>query len=396
MTPTTNTTIEMGTSDVAHLICGAASADSGFNFDATIKALRASKPMISDYWNQPAVIAPNNFKFKSLSEWSFNTAIGCGHGCRFCYVPETSVGKQVHPLAKFGVTDPDAEWGQYVFVRLWDEKEFMAKLREAEKTPADKLKPDGNRAVMVCTTTDPYQVIRHSDARRQQELNDAHRQVVINGLERIRDKSTLNVRVLTRSPLAKQDFELFRSFGDRLMFGMSLPTLNNRLAKVYEPNAPSPSQRFATLKAAKEAGLHIFVAVAATYPECNDADLRSTLTAVRDLEALTIFHEPINVRAENVRRIEEHAKSIGVKLQTDVFATPATWRKYAIGQLKMVESIANDLGIGARLHLWPDKELIAEAALLEVENPLQHLRWIRKYHSRISEWPGKQQQGGVK
>src|SRR5947208_15859101 len=108
--------------------------------------------------------------------------------------------------------------------------------------------------------------------------------MVRRSLEVIRDESTLNVRILTRSPLAKSDFDLFKTFGNRLLFGMSLPTLNNKLAKIYEPNAPAPTQRLETLKAAKQAGLNIYVAVAPTYPECDAADLEKTFEAIKELE----------------------------------------------------------------------------------------------------------------
>src|SRR5207245_8263221 len=82
--------------------------------------------------------------------------------------------------------------------------------------------------------TDPYQVLRHPDPARRRELAAQARFLVRHSLELIRDKSTLNVRILTRSPLAQADFDLFKSFGKRLVFGMSLPTLRNDLAKAYE------------------------------------------------------------------------------------------------------------------------------------------------------------------
>ena len=47
-------------------------------------------------------------------------------------------------------------------------------------------------------------------------VNECYRSVA-------RDHSSLNVRILTRRPLAKLDFDLYRSFGERLVFGMSLP-----------------------------------------------------------------------------------------------------------------------------------------------------------------------------
>ena len=163
---------------------------------------------------------------------------------------------------------------------------------------------------MFCSTTDPYQVINNK------EQFAAHRAIVRRGLELIRDESTLNVRILTRGPLARTDFGLMQSFDHRLTFGMSLPTLDDKLARLYEPNAPAPSLRLETLKKAKEAGLHVYVAVAPTYPECDDADLRTTLEAVKELDPITIFHEPINIRAENVARIEEHAERLGKGLKT--------------------------------------------------------------------------------
>lgn len=78
----------------------------------------------------------------------------------------------------------------------------------------------------------------------------------------VRDQA-LNVRILTRGPLARQDFDLYGKFGDRLLFGMSLPTLDNDLARIDELHAPVP----------------------------------------------------INIRAENVRRIAAHAKTTGKKVR---------------------------------------------------------------------------------
>src|SRR5690348_8791828 len=76
------------------------------------------------FWSSPALIAPNNFIFKRLSNWSFNVAVGCSHACRFCYVPSAATIKQGPALKIFSVQDPGAEWGEYVLFRTWDEKKF--------------------------------------------------------------------------------------------------------------------------------------------------------------------------------------------------------------------------------------------------------------------------------
>lgn len=356
------------------------------NSKVTIQGLPSADHSPVGMWSSPAVIAPNNFVFKSLSNWAVNIAVGCSHACRFCYVPSAATIKQGPKLAEYGVQDPDAEWGDYVLLRPWNESKFLASIRAAEGTPLAKLKRDGNRAVMYCSTTDPYQTIHHPDAGLRRQLGDHARMLVRKSLELIRDHSTLNVRILTRSPLARADFDLFKSFGPRLMFGMSLPTLRNDLARVYEPKAPAPSQRIATLHSAKAAGLNVYVAMAPTYPECDEADLRTTLQAVAELKPSTVFHEPINIRAENVDRIRTHADSLGIKLNTTVFSNRSLWEDYAVDSLRTVERLAAEVGLAGQLHLWPDKSLGSAHFLKRVSDPEAHRLWLHRWWSRISEW----------
>jgi hypothetical protein len=42
---------------------------------------------------------------------------------------------------------------------------------------------------------------------------------------------------------------------------------------------------------------------------------------VAKLDPITIFHEPINIRAENVARIKACAELNGIRLRTKVFHT---------------------------------------------------------------------------
>jgi len=369
-----------------------------------------------DFWTHPLTVTWSKFIHKSLCDAACNIAVGCGHGCRFCYVPDTATRKQGPLLAQYGVVDPDAEWGDYGQLRPWDKKKFLSSLDRVERTRLADLSVDGNRAIMFCTTTDPYTLSHHPDPERKNLQNRYRQFLVREAITLIRDHSTLNIRVQTRSPLAKQDFELYKTLGNRLVFGMSLPTLNNQLAKIYEPRAPAPTQRLATLKAAKAAGLHVYVAMAPTYPECGEEDIKATLQAIKELEPITIYHEPINVRAENVARIHKHAEEIGETVNTAVFANTQTWRRYALASLIQVQQIATELNLQDRLHLWPDPALNSrdrfmhirkeEFALLHAGAELtedqkdqikdadlaayqQHLAWLEGWWSRVSEWPGK-------
>jgi len=209
-------------------------------------------------------------------------------------------------------------------------------------------------------------------------------------LELIRDRSTLNVRILTRSPLARQDFDLYKTFGDRLLFGMSLPTLNDQLARVYEPKAPAPTKRLETLKLAVSMGIPVYVAVAPTYPEQGEEDLTKVLGAVAALQPVTVFHEPINIRAENVERMQREAQALGFEFMEDVFASKENWEGYAITQLLTVQTLATKLGLGSVFHPWPDSTLGSKRVRYAFGSG--YSEWIDECWNRISAWPCRQQE----
>ena len=336
-------------------------------------------------WNHPALIQRNNFQHKSLSCWSLNPYVGCQHACRFCYVPSTFSPPVEALLAKAGIGDADKDWGQYAFLRRWDEAAFLKSLAVAERTPVSELNIDGNRAVMLSTTTDAYQTLRGSNAAETLDLNKRARVMVRRMLELIRDRSTLNVRILTRSPLARQDFDLYKTFGDRLLFGMSLPTLNDQLARVYEPKAPAPTQRLETLKLAASMGIPVYVAVAPTYPEQCEEDLTKVLCAVAALQPVTVFHEPINIRTGNVERMKREAQALGFEFMENVFATKENWEEFAVAQLLVAETLATNLGLGCVFHSWPDSTL-GSKRVRDAFGP-DYSEWIDECWYRVSAWP---------
>ncbi|MDB6156291.1 MAG: hypothetical protein JWL90_4744 [Chthoniobacteraceae bacterium] len=348
----------------------------------------APRAPISGVWEYFATVQKANFQHKSLANFSLNTVIGCFHGCLFCYVPSVSTNKQAPKLNELGVIDTDADWGTYGFVRGWDEQKFRKSVAAAEAMLSRGLPADGHGAVMLSTTSDPYQRFKNVNPAEGKRLTELNEVIVRKSLKIILDESNLKVRFLTRSPKAKKDFDLMLKFGDRLLFGMSIPTLNDKLARVYEPNAPAISQRLKTLRAAKEKGIPIFVAMAPTYPECDEDDIRRTLEEFKKLGVVTIFHEPINIRAENVARIQAHALKEGVPLKTEVFASKASWKQYVLDQLRLVERVAREVDVFDRLHLWPDPELGTREFIKAQDNPVEYVAWLESWWNRISEWPG--------
>jgi len=384
-----------------------------------------------------ARIEKNNFIFKSLSDFSYNIGMGCKHGCTFCYVPASAGIKQETNIeTKLGGDSNewiiphdwieeryagkhwgDFHWGDFSLLRSWDEKMFLSSLKKAQKAKdTGKLTPDGHGAIMMCTTTDPYQTLSvPGNPAKTQLLAGQRERLVRRALELILNESDLNVRILTRSPLAVRDFDLYKAFGHRLLFGMSLPTMDDTLSSIYEPNAPGPAVKLRTLERAVAEGINVYVALAPTLPDEGEAEISATIEAILRLRPFTIYHEPINLRADNLARIEAKARELGREINTGVFLTQERWREYAFGQLSLVEKICDDLQVPEGvLHLWPDKDLDNDEGFIRMKK-MQAFRdhgvrvfsdeflglaneewenewkpWLNYWHNpaeRISAWP---------
>lgn len=369
---------------------------------------REERKVHSGLHDSPVEIARNRFKYKSLSSWAVNPFLGCCHGCSFCYVPDTSANKQRLLLGAYGDFDPVADWGDYVLVRPWDEVAFMASLRKAENTPLADLNADGNRAVMFSSTTDPYQTILNPDPGKANLLNTLARANMRRSLELILERSTLNVRILTRSPLAREDFDLFKRFGNRLVLGVSLPTMDSQLSELYEPHAPHPKQRLKLLQDAHAEGIPTFVAVAPVFPECGYDGMLEVFNAVKEVGPVTLFMEPVNIRLGVAERIKKQAEELneaakesgnpGKFLDVDItpFKDSKAWSDYAIRTLLDAERVADAAGVRDRLHLWPDHDDLGAAAVVEAQSKvwshpsgMNYMQWLESNWNRVSNWPGK-------
>ena len=129
----------------------------------------------------------------------------------------------------------------------------------------------------------------------------------------------------------------------------------------------------------------VYAAVAPTYPEQGASELAAVLGEVGRLNPVTIFHEPINLRGGNIDRMRKEAEAIGLPFRGDVFENTERRVEYAIGQLRMAEDVACQLGLGDRFHPWPDESLGTQKQ--RRERGAEHSAWLDQCWGRISAWP---------
>lgn len=112
------------------------------------------------------------------------------------------------------------------------------------------------------------------------------------------------VHCLTKSPLILRDLDLLeqieraavlppdlRRLGHGMLITISLSTLDERLASIFEPNAPKPKERLGLLQKLREAGFHAGVAYIPVLPFLSDTDeqLEEMVKAAKEFQASYLF-----------------------------------------------------------------------------------------------------------
>ncbi|MBE8987117.1 MULTISPECIES: radical SAM protein [unclassified Nostoc] len=271
---------------------------------------------------------------KGLCDYVVNVASGCLHGCTFCYVPSTpAIRTKQAQLREQGVSDPQMDWGKYLFVR----EEIPEQLEKTlSRKKSWRVTPEGKGVVLLCSGTDPYQ--------NKQTAN------VTRGAVQALLHYKKRIRILTRSPLWVNDINIFKD--PNVIVGMSLPYLDDELSRQIEPQAPLPSERYKALIKGHKAGCRLYVAIAPTPPNMNLDDFKRHLYKIMQFDPEVIFWEPINARGTNGKRMI----AAGLEFASSIM-TKSSWGECFKRQWDDIEAAAREVGCEDRLHIWPDPEL---------------------------------------
>lgn len=174
--------------------------------------------------------------------WTINPYRGCTHACVFCFARRT------HTYLGF---DAGRDF----------EREIVVKVNVPELLRAELSRPSwGRELVALGTNTDPYQWVE-SRYRMMPEILAAL------------EAAETPVSVLTKSPLALRDVELYERMAKRLpvSVNLSVPTLDEAAWRATEPHTPSPAARLDAVAELRRRGIDSGVLIAPLMPGINDS-----------------------------------------------------------------------------------------------------------------------------
>jgi DNA repair photolyase len=163
-------------------------------------------------------------------DYVINPYTGCQHGCSYCYA---------RFMKRF--TGHKEPWGQFVDVKV-----TAPDLLKQEIT---KKKPG---RVWVSGVCDPYQPVEAKYKLTRQCLE-------------ILAQNDWPVTVQTRSPLILRDIDILKE-GRYFEVGLSVTTADDRIRKLFEPDAPTIMDRVRALDELHRAGIRTYVMIAPMLP----------------------------------------------------------------------------------------------------------------------------------
>jgi DNA repair photolyase len=226
---------------------------------------RLERESVDDGWNsledlapfrtetqveRPKTVISRNVSPDLPFDRSVNPYRGCEHGCIYCYARPT-----------------------HSYVGLSAGLDFEAKLfakPDAPKLLARELSKPGYkpRTIAIGTNTDPYQPI-------EKEWR------IMRQLLEVLMEANHPVAIITKSALVLRDVDILSRMAEKGLakVGISITTLDRKLARTMEPRASTPPKRLEAIKGLRDAGIPTSVLVSPLIPALNDHELERILEA---------------------------------------------------------------------------------------------------------------------
>jgi len=224
--------------------------------------------MRPEYREDPCRSALNRVKGMMFG-WSLNPYMGCAHQCTFCYV---------RAFEKRADRPSDDRYGTSIRVKTNIADVLRREL--ARKSWKGEL-------VAIGAATDPYQ-----------PAEGFYR--LTRGCLQVLAEAANPFSIITRGPMVVRDLDVLAEAASRAKVSVtfSVPTLDDKIWRLTEPNTPPPRQRLRALSTLRAAGIDVGVGMAPILPGLSDRPelMADVVKAARDAGATSIWTNVLYLR----------------------------------------------------------------------------------------------------
>jgi DNA repair photolyase len=224
--------------------------------------------MRPEYREEPCRSALNRVNGMMFG-WSLNPYMGCAHQCTFCYV---------RAFEKRADRPFDDRYGASIRVKTNVVEVLRREL--ARRSWKGEL-------VAIGAATDPYQ-----PAEGRYRLTRGCLEVLAEGRNPF--------SIITRGPMVVRDVDVLVEAARhaKVSVTFSVPTLDDRIWRLTEPNTPPPRQRLRALRVLRDAGIDASVGMAPILPGLSDKPelMADVVKAARDAGATSIWTNVLYLR----------------------------------------------------------------------------------------------------
>lgn len=204
------------------------------------------------------------------ADYVINPYNGCLFGCMYCYAAQIARWKH-----------PDEEWGSYLDVKTNAPDLLKKELKGISGT------------IFMSSVTDPY-----VGPESKYQLTRKCLGVLANA----EYKDT--VSILTKSPLVTRDIDVLKKL--KAEVGCTITSLDDKVSRFLEVNAPPVTARIAALKKLHEAGIKTYAFVGPITPViANERSIVEIIDALEDAGVSEVWFEHINLSSKIKARLFE-------------------------------------------------------------------------------------------
>ncbi|MDG6229044.1 MAG: radical SAM protein [Candidatus Thermoplasmatota archaeon] len=195
----------------------------------------------------------------------------------------------VYQNCAFGCIYCDSSYDETIYIKKNAIEAFKEDIKLFEKG-----------RIIIGSVHDPYQPIEQKE-----ELT--------RGILQIIEEQDIPAHILTKSPLILRDLDILTRLND-IRVTMTILSIDPRIVRLFEENAPSPKDRFQTMKQLSYNDITTGIALIPILPYLTDNSFEETISMASQFHAAYLIYKYLELKGDQKQKVFSLLDDIDVTL----------------------------------------------------------------------------------